>query len=129
MDNSIYGYDITHNEDSNKKSYEFLLAVIEMVRVLKAKGALLLTFPYGKFENHGFFQQFDDEMLDRVLNLFESLGKCQVTFFQYKNDSWNFASKDDLANIVSYNPHSGKGELDDGAAHCRSIACLHFIKN
>ena len=100
-----------------------------MIRVLKRKGTLLVTFPYGKFENHGFFQQFDNEMLDRILNIFKSFGSCNVTFFEYKKDSWNFTNKEDLVDVVSYNPHTGQGKLEDGAAHCRSVACLHFIKS
>ncbi|MCF7560329.1 class I SAM-dependent methyltransferase [Sabulilitoribacter multivorans] len=129
MDNSIYGYDITHNKDSSRKSYEYLKAVQEMIRVLKSNGNLLLTFPFGKFENHGFFQQFDSQMLERIIKLLEPFGTYDETFFQYKNDSWNFSNKEDLKDVVSHNPHTGKGKLDDGAAHCRSIVCLHFIKN
>ena len=129
MDNSIYGYDITHNKDINRKSYEYIIAVEEMIRVLKRKGMLLLTFPFGKFENHGFFQQFDNEMLDRILNLFQSLGTYQVTFFQYKNDSWNFSNKDKVYKEESYNPHTGKGKKEDFAAHSRAIVCIEFKKN
>jgi SAM-dependent methyltransferase len=129
MDNSIYGYDLNFNDDDTTKSYEYIIAVMEMVRVLKSKGTLLLTFPFGKFENHGFFQQFDDEMLNRILFVFDDIGAYELDFFQYKNDSWNFATKEELRNVVSYNPHSGKGKLDDGAAHCRSVVCVHFIKN
>ncbi|NNE14185.1 MAG: class I SAM-dependent methyltransferase [Saprospiraceae bacterium] len=128
MDNSIYGYDIEHNENEEKKSYDYIKAVKEMTRVLKSKGTLLITFPFGKFENHGFFQQFDDEMLDRILNYFDDLGDYSVDFFKYEKDGWRFAERDELQEVVSYNPHSGKGKMNDGAAHCRSVACIHFIK-
>ncbi|NMH86359.1 methyltransferase domain-containing protein [Flavivirga algicola] len=128
MDNSIYGYDVKHNEDINRKSYDYILAVREMIRVLKNKGTLLLTFPFGKFENHGFFQQFDEEMLNKILELFQNIGTYKLDFFHYKKQGWEFAKQAELVDVVSYNPHTGKGKHEDGAAHCRSVVCIHFIK-
>lgn len=128
MDNSLYGYDLSYNKNVLIKSYEFVIAIREMVRVLKRNGTLLLTFPFGKFENHGFFQQFDNEMLDKIINLLDCLGSSQVTFFQYKNDSWNFANREVASNEESYNPHTGKGKKGDFAAHSRAVACLEFKK-
>lgn len=129
MDNSIYGYDIEYNENDKRKSFEYIKAIKEMIRVLKPKGQLLLTFPFGKFENHGFFQQFDDKMLLKTVKLFENLGIYEIDFFRYDQEGWCFANMDELKDVVSYKPHSGKGKLNDGAAHCRSIACINFIKN
>lgn len=128
MDNSIYGYDIDHHEDVKEKSYEYLLAVNEMVRVLKNKGTLLITVPFGKFENHGFFQQFDNEMLSKMTNIFEGKGTYNLEFFKYEIDGWKFSNQDELVNVVSYNPHTGKGKKDDNAAHCRSVVCVKFDK-
>ncbi len=128
MDNSIYGYDISHvNEE--KKSYEYLKVVEELLRVLKSKGVLLLTFPYGKFENHGFFQQFDEEMLKKILHNIDNIGNYQLTFFCYSAQGWSFCSQENCKNIESFNPHTGRGKGNDGAAHCRSICCIKFIKN
>ena len=128
MDNSMYGYDLSFNKDTTSKSYEYIIAVREMIRVLKSKGTLLLTFPFGKFENHGFFQQFDTDMLNKILYLFKDIGTHEVTFFQYKNDEWNFANIEDVSDSESYNPHTGKGKKDDYAAHSRAIACIEFNK-
>jgi SAM-dependent methyltransferase len=128
MDNSLYGYEIKHNEDSNNKSYEYLKALKEMIRVLKSKGQLLLTFPFGKFENHGFFQQFDQEMLDRILDLLKEKGNHKVTFFKYEKEGWKFAPIESLLYSESFNPHTGKGKKDDFAAHSRAVACIEFKK-
>lgn len=127
MDNSIYGYG--GNEIRNEKSYEYMKAVNELVRVLKSKGKLLITFPFGKFENHGFFQQFDKEMLDRILDYFKNKGIVEITCFKYEKEGWRFAKQEELGEVISFNPHTGKGKGDDGAAHCRSIACIEFIKS
>ncbi|BAO74410.1 methyltransferase domain-containing protein [Winogradskyella sp. PG-2] len=128
MDNSIYGYNIEHNKNETKKSYEYLLVIEELIRVLKSKGKLLITFPFGKFENHGFFQQFDDEMLVRLTTLFNNRGDFEIDYFKYEKEGWRFANRNELRNVASYNPHTGKGKLEDGAAHCRSVACVSFNK-
>lgn len=130
MDNSIYGYSQTENKDAFvQKSYEYLKAVREMVRVLKPNGTLLLTFPYGKFENHGFFQQFDSEMLHKLLIEINTQGVYKLTFFKYLPEGWIFCEEEDCQNNESYNPHTGRGKGTDGAAHCRSICCVHYQKN
>jgi len=130
MDNSMYGYDLKSTlEVVTNKSYEYLKVIEELLRVLKINGQLLLTFPFGKFENHGFFQQFDDEMLQRIFDLFEGKGNIETDYFKYEKEGWRFAEKNELSQVESYNPHTGKGKSDDGAAHCRSIACIKFLKN
>lgn len=127
MDNAIYGYGDDKNR--NGKSFEYLKAIEEMIRILKPGGKLLITFPFGKYEDHGFFQQFDLEMLQKLLSLFSLVGKFEVDYFKYEKSGWRFASQSELASIESFNPHSGRGKGEDGAAHCRSIACIEFIKH
>lgn len=129
MDNSIYGYDISHNKDETKKSYEYIKAVKEMIRVLKNNGSLFITFPFGKFENHGFFQQFDKEMLEKIISLFEYQGIYNASFFKYLPDGWMNSNLIDCKDSESFNPHTGKGKKDDFAAHSRAICCIHFKKN
>ena len=130
MDNSIYGWNENNKViDQQKKSYSYLKVIDELIRVLKSGGQLLITFPFGKFENHGFFQQFDDEMLTKITTIFDKFGSYEQTFFKYEKEGWRFCEKDECAEIVSYNPHTGKGKLDDGAAHCRSVCCLEFFKS
>jgi SAM-dependent methyltransferase len=107
----------------------YLKAVAEMFRVLKQGGKLLLTFPYGKFENHGFFQQFDEEMLNRILSFFDKKGTFTTSFFRYLPDGWIACEKEDCKDVESFNPHTGRGKGTDGAAHCRSICCISFQKN
>jgi hypothetical protein len=130
MDNSIYGW----NEDNKvisveKKSYEYLIAVQEMIRVLKEGGLFLLTFPFGKFENHGFFQQLDTEMVGRIIEYMEKNGQVEQYFFKYENNQWNTSTQDLCKDELSYSPHTGRGKGTDGVAHSRSICCLRFKKS
>lgn len=129
MDNSMYGYELEHNKNEVKKSYDYMIAIQEMIRVLKPGGTLLLTFPFGKFEHHGFFQQIDKEMIQRMYDVFEKRGNYLSTFFKYEIDGWCFSKMEELDAVESYNPHTGKGLKDDFAAHSRAIACVKFVKN
>lgn len=130
MDNSIYGYSNTDDVgQAEKKSYQYLKATDEFTRILKKRGLLLITFPYGKFENHGFFQQLDNEMLEKILRGMKAHGTYELFFFRYTKSGWIFAPQEDCENEVSYNPHTGKGKGVDGAAHCRCICCIKFFKN
>ncbi|MBI1768761.1 MAG: class I SAM-dependent methyltransferase [Bacteroidetes bacterium] len=128
MDNSMYGYTTGHALDSREKSYSYLKAVHEMIRVLRLGGQLLITVPFGEFENHGFFQQFDKEMLSRMIGTLSKNGEMKTDFFRYSKSGWNSSTIEDCSNEQSFNPHTGIGKKDDGAAHCRSVACLNFTK-
>jgi len=129
MDNSMYGYELEHNKNVETKSYDYLIAVDEMVRVLKSGGTLLLTFPFGKFENHGFFQQFDSEMVKRMTDIFQKQGSYDLTYFKYDPEGWRFAEMNEVTEMESFNPHTGRGLKEDHAAHSRAILCVKFVKN
>ena len=129
MDNSMYGYHLKNLGHTESKSYAYMLVLKELIRVLQIGGTLLLTFPFGKFENHGFFQQFDSEMLQRMKDYLISWGRIEVNdFFKYTPTGWIFSNEQDGANCESYNPHTGRGKGTDGAAHSRAICCIKFIK-
>ncbi|MSQ79645.1 MAG: methyltransferase domain-containing protein [Flavobacteriaceae bacterium] len=128
MDNSIYGYDLSRTDTKQPKSYSYLGAVKELCRVTKPGGMFLISFPYGKFENHGFFQQFDTEMVEKLKAELNAKGTLNETYFLYKQDGWHFSTAEESKNAESYNPHTGVGKGTDGAAHCRSICCIRFDK-
>lgn len=127
MDNAIYGA-FSETTETNDANREYLGAVNELVRVLKRGGRLLLTFPCGKFEQHGFFQQFDADMIRTVLDTLEFHGKATTNYVLYTSFGWTFASVEACAQAESHNPRTGKGKGSDGAAHSRAICCIDFIK-
>ncbi len=129
MDNSIYGYELEKIKDIKEKSYEYLRVIEELVRVLKPGGKLLITFPYGKFENYGFFQQFDLEMVKRIFDTLKLSGHFVEDYILYSQNGWQFKTANECNESLSYNPHTGQGKGNDGAAHCRCVCCIEFIKN
>lgn len=128
MDNSIYGYEILNHSMRNERSYEFLKVVEELLRILKPNGKLFITVPYGKYENHGFFQQFDKELIDRMKEVLQESTEFVEEYFQYTNGSWQYSNPQQCQDSVSFNPHTNKGRLDDDAAHCRAICSLIIKK-
>lgn len=128
MDNSMYGYDLAQNEVGGK-SYDYLKVIAELERVLKPKGQLLLTFPFGQYEYHDFFQQFDYDMVMKMEQCLSSKGTIEKSFYKYKENQWSKSAEKNCATEKSYNPHTGKGKGTDGAAHSRAICCIKFRKH
>ncbi|MCW3107252.1 MAG: hypothetical protein JWQ09_1758 [Segetibacter sp.] len=128
MDNSIYGYELTYEKQRDKKSYDYLKVIKELERVLKPGGKLLLTFPFGEFENHDFFQQFDAEMVQKMTDAISMTCTYKKQFAKYEIAGWRFATEDECNDAKSYNPHTGKGKGDDNAAHSRAICFIEILK-
>jgi SAM-dependent methyltransferase len=61
-------------------------AVSELIRVMAAGGELLITVPYGRAATHDWFQVFDRDGLDRLLEP-ASVHDVQTRFFYY-DDGW-----------------------------------------
>lgn len=129
MDNSIYGYENASTDLGRQKNFSYKSVLSELVRVLKPGGQLLLTFPYGKYEFHGFFQQFDIDMVKEMMNFFQTYGQLASDFFIYKPDGWHWSDITEASSCESFNPHTGIGKGSDGAAHSRAICCIKFTKN
>ena len=129
MNNSMYGYVLDYHKDSQTKNYDYLKVIQELQRITKIQGKILLTFPYGKFENHGFFQQFDAQMVQSIEDALTDSCTIKKSYALYENNGWCFTSVEKCNNSVSFNPHTGKGKGEDGAAHSRSICFVQICKN
>lgn len=128
MDNSIYGHE---NEQSGEvrtgvelKTREFVPAVREIRRVTAKGGRILITVPVGRYEHHGFFQQFDEELIELLKRELEEHGAVSEQYFRYLPNGWQGCEWSDCSDSQSHNPNTGAGKGDDGAAHCRAIGCF-----
>ena len=126
MDNAIYGHGDSDNSSAAASPVRdgYIAALREISRVTTPDGTILISVPCGRFENHGFFQQFDRTMLDDIVEILESRGELKVQYFKYTEEGWKSVDWERCANSVSHNPHTGKGKGNDGAAHCRAVACF-----
>lgn len=133
MDNTMYAGNCDMAQPGDTK--EFLLAVKELKRVLKPGGVLYITFPFGQYENHGWFQQFDPQLM---VTLVEGFGPSHFneTAFRYDPDGWKLSDRASCAHCQFFDVHTSKyfdpnstiGYPPDYPAGERAVACLELFK-
>jgi len=133
MDNRMYAgaADLTRRREPK----DFIFAVKELKRVLKPGGVLYITFPFGEYENHGWFQQFDSELVDMLVEGFNP-GHFNETVFRYEPDGWKLSDRVSCAHCqffdvhVSryFHPNSTIEYPSDYPAGERAVACLELHK-
>ena len=132
-DNSFYG-----SADVEQKVNDFPRAVREMSRVLRSGGLFLLTVPYGVYQFHGAFQQFDRTRLSMAEAAFDAAASLTERFYRYFADGWQIARDEDCrdAEYVGWvaefmktgrRPDELRHESDCAAAS-RGVACVRIIK-
>lgn len=133
MDNTMYAPNSDMAQPGDTK--EFLSAVKEIRRVLKLGGVLYLTLPFGQYENHGWFQQFDSQLMDMLI---EEFGASQFneTIFRYDADGWKLSDRSscmrcqffDVHRSKYFDPNSTIEYPPDYPAGERAVACLELFK-
>jgi len=75
-------------------------ALAEIVRVLAPGGTLLLTVPYGRFENHGWFRNFDEKLLGRFVGRLRAIGSVRELYFAHDaSGGWRAAEPASLRDV------------------------------
>jgi hypothetical protein len=82
---------------------------------------LLLSVPFGVFENHRWFRQFGEEQLDTLLALLAP-ADLQVDVFRYEPGGWCRSERSRAAE-VRYRPATDP-PADDRAAAARAVVCV-----
>ncbi|MBC6961616.1 class I SAM-dependent methyltransferase [Anaerolineae bacterium CFX9] len=125
MDNTLlYSNDENYRENSPK---DYLKVLKELRRLLKSNGQLLLTVPYGKYENHGWLQQFDRDLLQSAVDTFE--GMAQIHYYKYSLNGWQVSDQQSCDECAYYNIHATPEIQSDVAAAARAVACIQFTKS
>jgi O-antigen chain-terminating methyltransferase len=93
-------------------------ALVEMLRILKAGGKLIVTVPFGKFIDYGWFIHYD---MQAISTLFQSipLAKIHGECFKYTEAGWMPCTAAALAD-TSYG--------DGGAPAAAGLACFEITK-
>ena len=121
LDNTlIYTRDQRYNE---ARVFDYRDVLREFQRLLVPGGRLFLTAPYGKYENHGWLQQFDRERLDDVFQIFDGKIEAQA-FYRYTVDGWILSNAADCAECEYYDVHAHAEHAPDYAAAARAVACV-----
>jgi len=133
MDNTMYAEDLEIAKRSDPS--EFVLAVKELKRVLKKDGSLYMSFPFGRYENHGWFQQFDAALVDTLIDAFEPSRRHEA-IFQYHPDGWQLSNREACKDCEFFDVHTSKYSdpnstieyPPDYPAGERAVACLELRK-
>jgi SAM-dependent methyltransferase len=133
MDNSLY---VGLNEAARRGNpRDFLLAVYELRRVLKPGGVLYITFPFGEYKDHGWFQQFDSDLLEELIAGFQP-SHFNEAFFRYEPDGWKLSDRAsckhckffDVRDSKYFNSKRPIEYPPDYPAGERAVACLELFK-
>lgn len=119
-----------YTADASKKEAQgtsCLTAIREYRRMLKPGGSLFLSFPYGRHENHGWFQIFDAAMLDQVIAEF-CPSEIHEFHYKYESDGWRVSSREESRDATYFDIHAKKQYDPDYAAASRAIVCLEMVK-
>jgi SAM-dependent methyltransferase len=90
-----------------------LKAIRELARMTRKGGRIVITVPYGRLYNYGWFQQYDRELLDRLI----SVAGCRVLIkdlYIYR-EGWHYASEEDLIDVLY---------KDNDAPAAAGLACI-----
>jgi hypothetical protein len=84
-------------------------ALQQQLSALTHRGRLLLTLPYGAFQDHGWFLQYDAEMVQALTEVAARDGKQLTTerYYQLADEGWRRASCEGLK-AVSYRSEEGR---------------------
>ena len=124
LDNTLLYTDDLQKAETNK--HGFVDAIREFRRILAPGGRCLITIPVGRYENFEWFQLFDKAMIQLLIETF-SPSSFDLEYFQYTKAGWRRASEMQVASATAFDPHSGRGRLDDRAGCARAIACIQLI--
>jgi ubiquinone/menaquinone biosynthesis C-methylase UbiE len=111
MDNSVYTDTFTLDTQMDKQ------ALKEMMRIVKRGGTIVITLPFGKFENHEWLKNFDYAHLQELLSVAESAAVINNLFFKYSaTDGWKSVAHEELAK-TGYLDHDNGGASGLVVAH------------
>jgi len=118
-----------YTRDGAKNEYRpesHLQAVLELCRILKRRGTLYLTLPFGRARNYGWLQIFDAEMVERLVNTFRP-ASSRTVYFRYTPSGWQFSGPEDCRDAGYFDASQGEGKRTELAA-AEAVVCLELVK-
>lgn len=93
---------------------DFERAISELKRVAKPNAQVLITVPFGEYQNFDRFQQFNPSMVKKIIEIFNP-SKYHIDYYKYGEEGWNI-STEELC-------RDSKRRIFSGA-----VACLELTK-
>jgi SAM-dependent methyltransferase len=120
MDNSVYGAEGARAGDPRHAARR---ALEELERVSAPGGRLLISVPFGRREDHGWFRQFDADDLADLLSA-SRFAAAEIEIFKYSAAGWQRAGARDAASCRYRDYHHDTTPVADLAAAARAVACV-----
>jgi alginate O-acetyltransferase complex protein AlgJ len=120
MDNAFYGVGDAPAPDPDAAVAH---AARELRRITRPGGRILLSVPYGRREDHGWFRQFDADGLSRLIAAFEPSSHT-VSLFAHAPSGWQRCSAQAAADLAYRDAKADPSPAPDGAAAARAVACV-----
>lgn len=103
MDNSVYTKNFASHQGMDR------VALREMVRLLAPGGTLLVTVPFGLYENHGWFRNYDAATWQDLLSSVRGDVEVHELYFGYAPDrGWEAISPEALSS-TEYHAYANAG--------------------
>ncbi len=125
MDNTMLYTGDPGKRESDRLAY--LDAIREFHRVLKPQGTLFLSVPFGRPEDHGWFQVFDAGMIERLIAAFAP-SRLIETHFRYTQAGWVPSDRGQSGDATYFDIHVRRQYDPDFAAASRAVVCLEMVK-
>lgn len=111
------GKDKSTSSYANQQGGTDIQALDELFRILATGGSLLITLPFGRYEDHGWLINYDDEHLQRLLEGVWSKATCTELYFRYTDkDGWVSTRAQELA-FTGYYDQKNAGAAGLAAVH------------
>ena len=107
------------------KPDEFKRVLVELRRLLKPNGHFLFTVPFGRYENLGWMQQFDSNLLEQAIETFGGRVLAK-TFYRYSDAGWQIARAEECAECAYFDIQRAPTLDSDRAAAARAVACVEL---
>jgi hypothetical protein len=120
----LYTADESKRENDRGAYREFLL---QLRRMLRPGGTLFLSVPFGRYQNHGWFQVFNSAMADDLIATFAP-SAVRETIYQYLPEGWIRSDRESAKDALYFDIHKRKIYDPDYAAASRAVICLELAK-
>jgi SAM-dependent methyltransferase len=120
MQNEIYG---DHTPRAADPAAELAVVTSELQRVLQPGGKILLSVPYGRREDHGWFRQLNCADVEELIAAFEPV-ESSLTVFAYTSDGWQRADLESAADAAYSDAIARSTPAYDGAPAARAVVCV-----